>query len=238
VVGLSATKVIGISGSPRLNGRTTLALLVALEAAKREGVRTQFISLASLRIEPCIGCVSDDVRKCRLPCVIEDDARLVYNAILESHGVILATPIYWYNMSGLMKNLIDRLTVFENMVHIHGRSLMEGKAAGFIAIGDDTGSIAVIQNLMVILNSMGALIPPWALACYSSRSSIEESERLILDLANLGRAIAIAAKILRGEATPPTIWYRGDSEYVRIAKEALNRAKKAWSALKKEVVQS
>lgn len=233
-MGLS-TRVVGISGSPRPNGRTTLALLIALEAAKREGVETQLISLADLKIEPCIGCVSEDLKKCKFPCVIEDDARLVYNAILESHGIILATPIYWYNMSGLMKNLIDRLTVFENMIHIDGRSWMEGKAVGFIAIGDDTGCIAVIQNLMAILNSMGALIPPWALAYHSSQESIEKNKRLVLDLANLGRAVAIAAKILSGRATPPSIWYRGDSEYEKVAEEALSKAKKVWSRLEGKV---
>jgi len=206
-------KILGVDGSPRPYGNTRKALLLALEGAKREGVETEIIELYKLRIEPCLGCVSDDIKACRYPCPIDDDMKLVYEKVLKSDGIVIATPIYWYNVSGPLKNFIDRLTVFENMIFIDGRSWVEGKVVGFIAVGNDTGAIAVIQNLMSVFNSMGFAIPPWSLAYYTLQGDILEDERAVLDSVNVGRAVALLAKILKEGARPPDVWYRADEEY-------------------------
>jgi len=223
-------RVLGVDGSPRRYGNTRKALLLALEAARLEGAEADLVRLYDLRIEPCMGCVSDDVKACRYPCPIEDDMRIVYEKVMRSDGVIVATPIYWYNVSGPVKNFIDRLTVFENMIFIDGRSWVEGKVAGFIAMGNDTGAIAVIQNLMAVFNSMGFAIPPWALAYYTSTGDALEDERVVLDAANVGRAVALLAKVFKG-SPPPSIWYRADEEY---RTWALNTAKRIREAVEKE----
>ncbi|MEK4027021.1 MULTISPECIES: flavodoxin family protein [Bacillaceae] len=41
---------------------------------------------------------------------VEDDYDIIINAFLESDIVIFSTPIYWYTMSGIMKNMVDRLS--------------------------------------------------------------------------------------------------------------------------------
>ncbi|RLG77287.1 MAG: flavodoxin family protein [Thermoprotei archaeon] len=206
-------KILGIDGSPRPYGNTRKALLLALEGAKREGADVEVLELYKLRVEPCLGCVSDDIKACRYPCPIDDDMKHVYEKVLKSDGIIVATPIYWYNVSGPVKNFIDRLTVFENMIFIDGRSWVEGKVAGFIAVGNDTGAIAVIQNLMSVFNSMGFAIPPWSLAYYTLQGDILEDEKAVLDSVNVGRAVALLAEVLKGCARPPKVWYRADKEY-------------------------
>ncbi len=189
--------VLGINASPRNYGNAYKLLRIALEGAKSVGSEVKLVNLYEYNIKPCIGCVSDDQKACRYPCVIDDDMRILYEEVLKADGMIIATPVYWFNVSGVLKNFIDRLTVFENMIVIEGRCWIEGKVAGVIAVGNDSGVIMTISNLFATLNSMGLIIPPWALAYINSKVDAFDNENAILDSYNLGRNVALLAKILK-----------------------------------------
>ena len=66
----------------------------------------ELISLIGRQIEYCVGCLS-----CQSTgqCVIEDDANLIAEKMLKADVVCYATPIYYYEMSGQMKTLLDRM---------------------------------------------------------------------------------------------------------------------------------
>ncbi len=187
-------RILGFNGSPRKYGNTAKLLYLALKAAEEEGAETELFHLFDYRIEPCLGCLSDEQLACRYPCVIEDDMKQLYDEILEADGFIVATPIYWYAPSGVAKNFIDRLTAFENMIFIEGRSLLEGKVAGLIAVGNDVGAIQLLSTLGTTLNTMGMLLPPWSVAYYNEQGDVLENEQAVLDALNVGRALALAAK--------------------------------------------
>jgi len=190
-------KVLGINGSPRKYGNTYKLLEVALSTARALGAETELVHLYDYDIKPCIGCLSDEQLTCRYPCVIEDDGKELLDKILRNDGLIIATPVYWYGPSGHLKNLIDRMTVFENMIFVEGRSWVEGKVAGFIAVGNDSGNILAIAYMMVILNSMGFLIPPWALAYYIGSDDSLEKESSVLDAANVGKVVVDTIKMIK-----------------------------------------
>ncbi len=190
-------KILGLNGSPRPYGATFKLLRTALETAKKLGADVEEINLYEYRIEDCTGCVSDEQLACRYPCVINDDMKIIYDKILESDGVIFATPIYWYSPSGIMKRVIDRLTAFENMILIDGRSWVEGKVAGVIAVGNDSGEIQVISLMFSILNSMGFIIPPFALAYHASADDVLKNRNAILDAANVGRSVVLMARLIK-----------------------------------------
>ncbi len=214
-----AIRVLGINGSPRRYGGAAKLLYVALKAAEEEGAETRLVHLYDLDVKPCIGCVSDDLLACRHPCVIRDDfTEKLAPLILESDALIIATPIYWYAPSGAVKNLIDRMTSFENMIHHVGKSLVEGKVAAVIAVGNDTGAIQVIAWLMAVLNSMGFHIPPWALAYYHHREGEPLNEdQAVMDAANIGKIVVKAARLLRdaGDWYNPRLDLRAYREYAR-----------------------
>jgi len=197
--------VLAFNGSPRKDGNTAKLLDYAIKGAKYEGARTKIIHLYDYNIKPCTGCLCEDIMKCKYPCTVEDDdMKQIYDEIIKAHAIIIATPIYWYNVSGPTKNLIDRMTVFENMIYTDGKCPTEGKVAGVIAAGNDSGCIAVISNLYATLNSMGFAIPPWALAYKNTMRLIEEEKNRILDAANVGRAVTTMAKLLKNG---PDYWF-------------------------------
>ncbi len=224
----SDAKLIVVSSSPRDYGNVRIvAKIVEGIAREVEGIGVIHIDVYDYDIKPCIGCVSDDVMLCRYPCIIEDDMKKLYEHVLNSDGIIFVTPIYWYNVPGPLKNFIDRLTVFENAIFTEGKSKLEGKVASFIAIGNDTGSIAVIQNLMIIMNSMGVIIPPWALAYHTSDEDPISNESFILDVANVVRCTVLMIKTLKGFERP-SYWYRADSEYRTLVKRLAEKVAKSY----------
>lgn len=215
-------KVLVVSASPRKYGYVSFVKEFVVKLCKDvEKVVVEAIDVYDYNIQPCIGCVSDSVKLCRLPCIIDDDMNNLYNLVLESDGIIFITPVYWYNVPGPLKNFIDRLTILENAIFIEGRSKAEGKIVGFIAIGNDTGTVTVIQNLMLITNSFGMIIPPWALAYHESDVEPVENEKFLLDVANVVRSVVLMTRVLK-EGIEVDYWYRADEEYkgmiIRMAK--------------------
>ena len=189
--------VLGVNGSPRRYGSAYKLLRVALRAAEAEGAAAKLVHLYDYEIRPCLGCVSDVQEACRYPCVIEDDMRCLYDELLEADAMILATPVYWFGVPGHVKNFIDRLTALENMIFVEGRSWLEGKVAGVIAVGNDSGDVEVLSEVALTLNFMGMAIPPWGLSCTTEADPIS-SDSTLVEAANVGRSVALMAKLMRG----------------------------------------
>ena len=71
----------------------------------------------------------------------EDDFSKTIHEILDTYdAIIFATPVYWYTMSGILKNFFDRFT--DGLLHDKtlGRKF-EGKKMGAIACGSDKNPI-------------------------------------------------------------------------------------------------
>ena len=119
--------VLGICGSPHLEGNSAYALRYALKVIEGQGIETTFISLADKAIVPCDGCFA-----CRKgACVHEDDMLPIYEAMRCCDGLVLASPVYMGLVSGQMKVMMDRTVVFRT----GGRFELSGKVGAGIACG-------------------------------------------------------------------------------------------------------
>jgi len=178
-------QIVGINGSPRREGKTRFLLSVALEAAKKEGAITEIIDLYDIPIQPCLGCYSDERNLCEpKKCTegdLEDGMKGLQQKLLVVDGLIFATPVYWFNVSGVMKNFIDRLASLENV-----GKLLDGKVAGFIATAEEDGAINAIMHLMAVASDMGFVIPPYSLVSSTGVDKIKEDPDAIKDAKRLG----------------------------------------------------
>ncbi|MEL9929416.1 MAG: flavodoxin family protein [Sulfolobales archaeon] len=233
---LEKLRISIIYSSPRSYGSSRKISELLAELLRGEDFEVRTFNTYEMRIEPCMGCVSDNVELCRFPCVINDDARSIYEYLDKSHGLIIVSPIYWYNIPGPLKNLIDRLTVMENSIFTEGRSRLEGKVFGAVVIGNDVGSIAVIQNLMAIANSMGMIIPPWALAYYTGEDDPLKDEKFLLDLGNLARSTAMMIRILVKTNGDKALWYDASKDFREmIRREALEISRRIESSERNKI---
>ncbi|HIZ80360.1 MAG TPA: flavodoxin family protein [Candidatus Lachnoclostridium stercorigallinarum] len=98
--------VLILSTSPRRGGSTEL-LCEALEAGAREaGKQVTMLNVNDWKILPCSGC--DACQDNGGSCIQRDDMAMVLNAMDQADAVVFATPVYFCNMSGQMKVLLDR----------------------------------------------------------------------------------------------------------------------------------
>ena len=108
--------ILILSTSPRKKGNSAALAEAFAEGAREAGNRAEVVSLCGMKLEFCRGCLA-----CQKTgrCIIDDDvlARLLsFNdvqsllpKIHDADVLVFATPIYYYEMSGQMKTLIDRI---------------------------------------------------------------------------------------------------------------------------------
>ena len=108
-------RVIVISTSLRRGSNSDMLADKFVEGAKAAGHEVEKISLVSKNIQFCKGCLG-----CQKlgRCVINDDVNDIMTKVLQADVICWATPIYYYEMSGQMKTLIDRMNaMYEQDYH-------------------------------------------------------------------------------------------------------------------------
>ena len=98
-------KVLIISTSIRPNSNSELLANAFADGARKSGNEVELVSLKDKTIGFCKGCLA-----CQKlgRCVVKDDANEITEKLLNAEVVVWATPIYYYEMSGQMKTMIDR----------------------------------------------------------------------------------------------------------------------------------
>ena len=98
-------KVLIISTSLRNGSNSELLAKETEKGAKEAGHEVEFVSLKNKNIAFCKGCLA-----CQKlgKCVIKDDANTITEKIKKSDVIVWATPVYYYEMAGQMKTVIDR----------------------------------------------------------------------------------------------------------------------------------
>jgi len=98
-------KVLGISGSPHRHGNTETLLDRFLEGAQASGATIEKVVLKTLLYSPCRGCNACHKNG---ECVVNDDAIILYEKILVSDCLAVASPIYTMGITAELKGFIDR----------------------------------------------------------------------------------------------------------------------------------
>ena len=81
-----------------------------------------FISLADLNIKYCIGCNACQTNK-KNECVLTDDVNKIYNAISKCDKIIIMSPIYMNQITGILKNVFDRFNPYCASEKLKGKKI-------------------------------------------------------------------------------------------------------------------
>ena len=142
----SRPKVVAVIGSPRRHGNTAALVDAALEELERSGCECTRIVLADKRIEFCSGHVYCG----ELACPHDDDMAGILDLVYDADGLILATPIYYENVSGQMKTFMDR-----NATRNYGEQWLTPKVVGLIAVAgesDAEDTLAAMRRFVSLSN--------------------------------------------------------------------------------------
>lgn len=101
--------VVALLGSPRQGNSAAIAGRF-LVAAENLGAKTRSISLNTLVYRGCQACLACKGKSDR--CVVKDDVTPVLDAVREADVVVLATPVYFGDITGQLKSFFDRTFSF------------------------------------------------------------------------------------------------------------------------------
>lgn len=143
--------ILAIYGSPRHDGNTARLLDHAAQGAVDAGAQVRAVRLRDLHMAPCLeiyGC------KASGRCVIKDDFQEVYDLLLASDGIMLASPIFFYSVSAHTKILIDRCQSLWVKKHLLEAAETEGQTHRrkglFIAVGATHGAKLFDGTLLTV----------------------------------------------------------------------------------------
>lgn len=100
------SNVLVISTSLRAKSNSDILAERLIAGANDAGHEVEYISLKGKEIKFCIGCLACQKTQ---KCVQKDDAVEIAEKVKNADTLVFVTPIYYYEMSGQMKTLLDRL---------------------------------------------------------------------------------------------------------------------------------
>jgi multimeric flavodoxin WrbA len=99
--------VVAINGSARKDGNTAILVRHVFQELEARGIETELVQLSGKSLRGCLAC-----RKCfenqDRRCVVDDFVNTCIEKMLAADGIILASPVYFSDVTAEMKALIDR----------------------------------------------------------------------------------------------------------------------------------
>ena len=192
-------KVLGIGGSPRKGGNSDILLKQLLKGARDGGAATEEIQLRNYQFQGCIGC--ERCRKDKQCTGLQDGMQLIYPKIQEAGGLVLISPIYNYNMTALMKALIDRLYCFydfsdERPGYWSSRLANQGRKAIITVVGEQAsreegGMDLTLETLRRSITALGyEIIDELPVLGVFHKGKVREYPRILEKAEALGRRLA------------------------------------------------
>ena len=207
-------KVTAIIGSPHKGNGYKIVQKIENELKIIGDVNFQYIFLSNSNLNMCKGCFNC-ISKGEMFCPLKDDKENIEKEILNSDGVILSSPVYALNVSGLMKNFIDRFAYTLHRPKFFNQSLM-------LVANGGSGLDKVIKALSITLGGslkvceLGITSTPWD-ANKKYEKNVEK------DIKSSSRKFYNSMKY-RKKTNPPLgnlIWFKIFKKMASISKETL-----------------
>ena len=250
------SRILLISASPRTDEtcpsemaktfRVTTEVRECME--KQGGFDVDFLDLSQInseygrQIHPCKACVSTAMPLCHWPCScypnhymgqIHDWMNELYPRWVAAHGVMIVTPVHWYQAPSVLKLMMDRLVCADggnpDPTSTHGKEAAEAKAIelkgwdyprhlkgrifSVITHGDSSGIESLRRNLHDWLTDMG-LVPAGAAAVFdryigyyepyaTSHEALDRDTAFMEEAKNAALTLMTAVTEMRQGRQPP-----------------------------------
>jgi multimeric flavodoxin WrbA len=228
--------------------KTFRLAIVARDAIVAAGAECDLLDLSHLTSEdgrviyPCKACVSTAMPLCHWPCSCYPNHALgqsgdwmneIYPRWVAAHGVLIATPVHWLQVSSALKLMIDRLVCADggnpDPTSTHGKTVEEakrleldgwpyprhlaGRAFAVVVHGDTEGADAVRHALVDWLSGMGLVQAGRAgvldryVGYYepyaTSHEALDRDEALVAEVRNAAESLVREVELMRGGRVEP-----------------------------------
>ena len=127
-------KVCILKGSPRKEGNTNALTESFMDVLKEKGCNVTEFTLYDMELKPCLACRGCQQDWSAAACVRDDDMNLIFDAVMASDLIVIASPIYSWYCTAQMKMVLDRLVYGLNKYYgdKKGPSLWAGKQVALL----------------------------------------------------------------------------------------------------------
>lgn len=190
-------KVVAFNGSARKDGNTAALLNRALAEISAAGIETELIQLAGKDIRPCRACYGCAAAKNRR-CTITDDFLNECVAAMDSaDGIILGSPTYFADVSGIMKALIERAGLVSR---VNGDMLRRKAGAAVVSVrrGGAIHAFDTMNHFFLIGQMIVAGSIYWNIGIGRDKGDVEGDEEGMATMKALGENFAWLLTKVRG----------------------------------------
>ena len=183
--------ILGICGSGRKEGNTGFIVEKVLKATESE---TEFVWLIDQNIGYCTGCM-----RCAFEgnCWQKDGMARLYRKMIDCEAIVIGSPCYYGDVSGLVKSFMDRSIALgymgvgkESEKPMHGRKPLAGKPAVIVSAVAGHGVERALETMerfisfaeMKLIGKLGAV---------AGMQDVRELKKVMDKAASLGSAIRV-----------------------------------------------
>ncbi len=181
----SRIQIIAVMSSANLNGNTAILVRGALRGAEEEGAAIAEILLPKYELNFCQGCLSCMVKG---RCFMDDDFEGIKALLRGANGIILSSPTYGGAACARMKNLLDRLGLFERFTS----ATFGGKYVLGISTASSEGAAKKVARDLAGIVTNGAFERGYItgfLGASSSGGGVQRDKAALLKAHALGRKL-------------------------------------------------
>ena len=189
--------VVAFNGSPRREKNTYLLVQKVFEELRKEGIETEYVHIGGKLLRGCTACFECRKNKDK-KCVLPDDGLNGYIEKMEAaQGIILASPVFFSNVTSEMKALIDRA----GFVAKANGGLLKRKVGAAVVAVRRAGATIVYSDLNFFFGIQEMIIPGssyWNLGIGREPGDVLKDEEGLATMVTLGRNMAWLLKKLYG----------------------------------------
>ena len=183
-------RIVVLLGSPRKKGNSSTLAEQVSKGALSEGASVEAYYLNGMNIRPCQACM-----KCQEDgspgCAVKDDMQTLYPQLKEADVIVLASPIYWFNISAQTKTFIDRCYA----VGVGERNIFKGKRFAFLLSYADadpfsSGAVNALRSFGDMCNYLEAEIAGMVYGSAGDPGEIRKNGTLMEEAYQMGCTLA------------------------------------------------
>jgi multimeric flavodoxin WrbA len=192
-------KVLLISGSPKAEGNTAQLIKECARIITEQGVETEIISFAEMKIESCTAC-----GKCTElgVCSLEDGLNDIMKKLRASQGFIVGAPVYFGTARGDVMAALQRIGYVSRMTD----RFLSGKVGGAIAVARRGGQTFTLQEMLMFFLINDMIVPGstyWNMVFGRLPGEVWQDKEGIETIQHFAANVANLVKRLYGEGKAP-----------------------------------
>ncbi len=185
-----ARKILVVHSSPRKKGNSNTLAKGIIKGAESAGADIESIYLHGMDISPCNACY-DCQKKDSKGCAIDDEMQTIYPKLVECDTWVIASPVYWFNMSAQAKLFMDRCFA---LLAYTDNPFAGKRVAIAMSYGDtdpfNSGCINALRSFQDAFNYVGAKMVGMVYGSAEAPGEIESNADLMQRAESLGKKLA------------------------------------------------